>query len=272
MKAFPVIAVLGAIVAPALGVPTARGHGPGLPPQGDEFRWTGRLAAGKTIEVKGVNGDVRAQPASGAVVEVLAVKREGRRGSADDVTFEVIEHEGGVTICAMYPDVEDERPNECAPGDGGRMNVRRHDTTVRFTVSVPAGVGFVGRTVNGDVDTEQLAGDVGGYTVNGSVTVLGAGHAEARTVNGSIRAAMGRADWTGDAEFVTVNGNITLELPSGLNADIRAQTVNGGFESDYPVTIEGRFGPRRVRGRVGSGGRTLSLETVNGSIRLIERG
>ena len=83
---------------------------------------------------------------------------------------------------------------------------------------------------------------------------------------------MGKADWTGDAEFTTVNGGITLDLPRNIDTDISARTVNGSFESDFPVTIEGRFGPKRISGRIGAGGRTLRLQTVNGSIKLRERG
>jgi hypothetical protein len=34
------------------------------------------------------------------------------------------------------------------------------------------------------------------------------------------------------------------------------------------MTITGRFGQRRMRGTIGTGGRSLSLSTVNGEIRL----
>ncbi|MGH7672909.1 MAG: hypothetical protein ACREMC_08415, partial [Gemmatimonadales bacterium] len=68
----------------------------------EDFRWHGRLAPGKTIEVKGVNGDVRAVAATGPEVDVTAAKR-ARRSDPDEVKIEVVEHEGGVTICAVYP-------------------------------------------------------------------------------------------------------------------------------------------------------------------------
>lgn len=65
-----------------------------------------------------------------------------------------------------------------------------------------------------------------------------------------------------------MNGRITLMLPSSLNTEVRASTVNGEMESDFPMTVSGRFGPRRWRGTIGTGGRTLNLSTVNGEIRL----
>jgi DUF4097 and DUF4098 domain-containing protein YvlB len=98
------------------------------------------------------------------------------------------------------------------------------------------------------------------------------GTAEATTVNGSVRASMGRADWTGTMKFNTVNGGITVEVPADFSADVEASTVNGSIETDFPLTVQGRFMNRRLRGRVGAGGRTLEMESVNGSIRLRKAG
>ena len=63
-------------------------------------------------------------------------------------------------------------------------------------------------------------------------------------------------------------GSITVELPSSVSARVEAKTVNGGIESDFPLTVTGRFGPRRVSGTIGGGGRDLRLETVNGGIHI----
>ena len=248
-------------------LPLAVGLLPLVAAGADDFRWQGRLAAGQAIEVKGVNGSIDARPAAGSEVEVTAVKR-ARRSNPDSVEVRVVEHGGGVTICAVYPSADGHRPNECAPGTAGRMNTRDNDVTVEFTVRVPAGVDFVGRTVNGEIEARGLPGDAEAHTVNGAVVVEAAGHALARTVNGSIRATMGRADWTGEAEFQTVNGSITLELPAGAGADVDARTVNGGIDTDFPLTVSGRVSRRRLSGTIGGGGRKLSLETVNGGIHL----
>jgi DUF4097 and DUF4098 domain-containing protein YvlB len=68
--------------------------------------------------------------------------------------------------------------------------------------------------------------------------------------------------------FTTVNGGITVEIPGDLDAEVEAATVNGGIETDFPITVRGRFTSKRMNGTIGRGGRTLELETVNGSIRL----
>jgi hypothetical protein len=234
----------------------------------EEFRWQGRVPSGKTLEIKGVNGGIRAEAAGGDEVDVVA-RKSGRRSDPGDVEIKVVEHGEGVTICAVYPNSVGDGPNECRPGRGGRMNTRNNDVEVQFTVKLPAGLRFVGKTVNGSVDAQGLGGDAVAHTVNGDVEVSTAGNVQAETVNGSIKAELGRADWTGPVQFKTVNGSVTLSLPANTGAEVRASTVNGSIETDFPLTLhKGRFTGRRLSGTLGAGGRELQIETVNGSIEL----
>ena len=243
-------------------------HTPAPEPQqqGNEFRWHEPLAAGRVIEIKGVNGSVEAEPASGGEVEVVAVKR-ARRSDPEEVRIEVVRHSEGVTICAVYPNVEGREPNTCAHGEN-HMSTHNNDVSVNFTVRVPAGVRFSGQTVNGKVEANNLSGDVEAKTVNGGINVSTTGLARAQTVNGSITVAMGRADGSDDLEFKTVNGSIDLTFPAGLSADFEAKTLNGEISSDFPLTVQGSFSRRRLSGTIGGGGRALRLETVNGSVQI----
>ena len=233
----------------------------------DAFQWHGSIGPGRSIEIKGVNGDVRAEPSGSNEVEVVAEKR-AMRDDPESVRIDVVPHDGDVTVCAVYPTRDASRPNECVPGEGGRMNVQNNDVTVRFTVKVPAGVRLIGRTVNGDLEAKHLNGPVVLSTVNGSVDFSTSASGRAKTVNGTIHGEMGRADWDDTLDFSTVNGSISLTLPSDLNADVKAQTVNGDISTDFPLTVSGRISRRRLEGTIGGGGRTLSLETVNGGITL----
>jgi hypothetical protein len=235
-----------------------------------DWSWDGRVAPGQAVEIKGVNGDVKAAPAAGDRVEVTAVKR-ARRSDPASVQVKVVEHAGGVTICAVYPTREGETPNECRPGERGHMNVQDNDVSVTFAVRVPAGVRFVGRTVNGSIEADALTGDVDAHTVNGGVRLSTAGKAQAETVNGSITAAVGQADGTEALSFKTVNGSIALDLPAGASAEVRAATVNGEIHSDFPLSGQARISRRHLSGTIGGGGRPLALETVNGSINIRQR-
>jgi hypothetical protein len=242
--------------------------GPGRAAE-DEFHWRGKLAPGAAIEIKGTNGGIVATGTSGAEAIVTAVK-QGRKSDPAEVKIEVVEHPGGVTICAVYP--SDDGKNECRPGKGGRMQVHDNDVNVKFQVKVPAGVRFVGRTVNGSISASGITADAEAWTVNGGVDLDAAGTATAETVNGGINARLGRADWAGTLALRTVNGSIDLVLPEALSTDVKAKTVNGDIRTDFPITVQGTIGRHRLEGTIGTGGRLLELETVNGGIELRKAG
>lgn len=229
-----------------------------------DFNWSGTVAPGRTIEIKGVNGPIEAVAGSGDRVVVTA-RKTARKSDPDEVRIEVLEHADGVTLCAVYPSSDGD--NYCGPGDEGRNNVRRNDVAVAFRVEVPAGVRFRGQTVNGEIRAAELASDVDATTVNGDVEVGTSGVARATTVNGSIHAAMG--SWAGEeVAFTTVNGSIELDVPDDIDARVEASWVNGGLETDLPMTLQGRMSRHRASGLLGEGGPELRLKTVNGSIRI----
>ncbi len=231
-----------------------------------DFVWHGAVGVGQTVEIKGVNGDIIAERSAGGEIEVRAEKR-ARRSDLETVRIEVVEHAGGVTVCAVYPSSR-EREHTCEPGSGGRNSIRNNDVRVTFYVSVPEDVGFLGRTVNGDVRVHDLASEVGARSVNGDIEISTTGFAEASTVNGSIDAAMERYDIASGLSFSTVNGSISLDLPDDVDVDVDARWVNGHLKTDPPLELIGRVSRRSARGVLGDGGPELNLRTVNGSIHL----
>ena len=231
-----------------------------------DFNWSGTLNPGQTLEIKGVNGSIRAELAAGNMIEVSA-RKTARSSDPSSVRIEVAQSSNGVTICSVYPS-DGSRDNYCESGRGGNSNVRDNDVVVDFTVKVPAGINFAPKTVNGSVTALGLRSDVDGASVNGNVRIRTTGVARAKSVNGSIEAAMGAASWSGSLDFKTVNGSIDLTLPAGVSADVHATSMSGGFASDFPVTMNGRLEERKVEGRIGAGGRDLQLKTVNGAITL----
>jgi hypothetical protein len=231
----------------------------------EEFAWQGQIQPGQNVEIRGVSGGIDAEPSTSGQVEIRAVKT-GRKSDPREVRIVVVPHAGGVTVCALYPDMDGE-PNECRAG-GGRNSSRDNDVNVEFTVRVPAGASFTGRTVNGGIDARDLDGRVALNTVNGDVKITTASYASVKTVNGSITARLGRADWQDALEMKTVNGSITLHLPAGVATDVNAKTVSGRILSDFPIAIQ-EAGKRSLKGTIGGGGgRALALETVNGTITL----
>jgi len=242
----------------------------------DEFRWSGRVSQGKAIEIKGISGDISAEPASGDEIEVVANK-SARRSDPDAVKVQFVEHSGGVTICAIYPSEDPGQVNTCESGTGsgrnsGTIGVRNNDVRVDFRVRVPAGVTFVGRTINGEIKVASLSSNVFTHTVNGSISISTSGYAEAKTVNGEILVSVGNGNWPKTLEFKTVNGGITLDLPANLSTQVTADTFNGEISSDFPISSLETMTRKHLSGKIGGGGRELILKTLNGSISLRRAG
>lgn len=230
--------------------------------QGEPFHWNGRLAAGKTLEIHGINGAIEATLASGREATVDA-RKSGRKSDPDEVKIEVVERDDGILICARYPR-PDGTLNDC---EGEKSETRNNDVVVKFRVAVPPGVSLVAHTVNGGIDIDGLKGDVEAATVNGGIRVSTSGTASATTVNGSVNARFG-SDLADDVEFATVNGRVLVEMPRTVNADVRGSSVHGSIYSDFPLNVRGRYFNRRIEGRLGRGGHEMTLSTVNGTIEL----
>jgi hypothetical protein len=240
--------------------------------QSGDFRWNGPLAPGQSIEIKGIIGDIRAEAGTGNEVHVVATKTS-RRSDIDSVQIKVVQHTGGVTICALYPSESGEF-GDCESGSGRSRNnsstsgQKNNDVRVDFTVQVPSRVGFIGKTINGDVSATALSGNVVTKTINGSIKISTTGYAEASTINGEISARVGDGNWTGPLEFKTLNGEINLDLPANVSTDVDAETLNGQINSDFLINVTTFKERKRVQGRIGVGGRELHLKTLNGSINL----
>jgi len=90
----------------------------------------------------------------------------------------------------------------------------------------------------------------------------------AHSVSGDVEVHVEELSGRGDLSFKTVSGDVTIELPRGLDADVSLSTVSGSLESDFQMTLNGRVSRRRIEAKVGQGGRELDVSTVSGDVRL----
>ena len=239
--------------------------------QDNAFNWAGTLAAGKRALIKNINGAIHVERSNSGRVEISAVK-QWRRGNPDDVRIEQkMTSNGDVVVCALWN--EDSRCDETGIRSEGRhRNSNNNDVSVQFTLRVPDGVRVDLSTVNGELDVDGVSNEIRANTVNGSINARSAGGpVRATTVNGSIHVAMGSLGSADNLEYETVNGSVTIELPSNFGAQIDMSTVNGRVSTDFPITVSGTLSPRRLRGTVGNGSTRMRISTVNGSITLRKR-
>jgi hypothetical protein len=237
------------------------------PGETESFEWSGQIAPGRTVEIKGIGGDIRAVPATDGRVRVKALKR-GDRDDPSSVRIEVVKHEDGVTICAVYPDVPGLPANECLPGlFQGQLSSRDNDVQVTFDVQVPAGYDFAGRTIGGKVTADDLDGDVSASTMAGDIDISTSGLAAATTMQGNVTASIGLTNWDRDLLFSSMDGNISVRIPAGTNAEVLG-IARGSISTNFPLRITSQGSFRHVVGTLGSGGRRLSLSTSDGNIVL----
>ena len=235
--------------------------------EGRDFHWTGKLSPDQIVEIKNLNGKIEARgDSSSDQVEVNAAKSGP---DADLVKIEVVPSAEGVTICAIYPGGSTKaKSGPCLPGEKWQVDSHNSKVKVNFIVHMPENLRFSATSINGSITADDMGRFVRADSVNGSVRVSTKQWAELSSVNGSLEARMGSAEWTGTLKMTTVNGSIDLKMPSEFNADVHFSSVNGHLDTDYPLSVSGSIGNHRVEGRVGNGGRKLILDTVNGSVHL----
>jgi hypothetical protein len=248
--------------------------GQGLAGQENPLRWSGEMSAGQTLEVRGITGSIRAEAASGMTASVVAEKR----GDDDDfgrVLIRVEEVRGGIVVCALYNERNFDRDG-CDGHSSGDQDHSDHndgsiDVSVEYVVMLPAGVELVGKMVTGDIEAEDVRSDVDANTVTGDITISTSGIARANTVSGDIDITMEGTDWD-DMHFNTVSGDITLRLPADIDTEVDFNSLSGDIDTDFDLQVrgrdEGRWIGTEVKGRIGSGGRSLSVNTVSGDLEI----
>jgi hypothetical protein len=132
--------------------------------EADEFRWRGRLSVGRTLEIKGHRGDVRALPATSDMAEVVA-RRSGKSASAQ-LAINVTEHEGGAVFSVFTT-------RAAAP----HLTLAPATSALRadFELRVPRGVRLEVRLLSGNIEVAGLSADaIEVSTLSGSVALRGA--------------------------------------------------------------------------------------------------
>lgn len=250
------------------------------------FHWEGVVAAGKSVEIKGAMGNIRAEPSGGSTVVVNAT-RHGR-ATVPDVRFALVSHDEGITICTVYPVPAGVEPNTCEHGDRGReYNTKANDVEIEYLVRLPRGVGFIARTLTGDISSGRLSAPVFASSSAGKVDIKTESFASASTVAGNITIRMGAATWPETLDIASNAGNIRVYLPPAAATSVHAGSSLGSVSSDFPLSGKrpGFFSRLKPRGSFGntlsgvlgdagaSAGarRMLDLQSVAGNIS-IKRG
>ncbi len=140
-------------------------------------------------------------------------------------------------------------------------------------------------TGSGDIHATRIGGSINASTGSGNVVVepsapgdvevsTGSGDVTAHGVQGGLRIGTGSGEVSADGrptgpwELETSSGDISVRLLAEGGYDIDARTSSGSIYSEHPLTVQGKFGRREVRGKIRGGGVLVSLSTSSGSIRI----
>src|ERR1044072_138210 len=229
----------------------------------EEFHQTYPLSPTGRVSLENINGGVQIKVWDQASVQVDAIKRAVRQNRLNEANIEINATQENIRIKTEYPD-----ENQIPRGD-----VRRYEnsTTVDYTLTVPRKAILQSiEMVNGSIDIDGVEGSVKATSINGRVNARGLiNEVRLSTINGQLVATFTQLDETKPIQLNSVNGGLTLIIPSNANASVRANTVHGGISNDFGLKVKhGEYVGHSMEGQIGTGGPRIKLNNVNGGIRI----
>jgi hypothetical protein len=154
----------------------------------------------------------------------------------------------------------------------------------QFEVTVPPGTQIEVSTVtDGGIDVVGGGGPVKASNVNGPVAVKELQDcSEIESVNGEVEVSFARAP-SRDCSIKTINGDITLSVPGSAGLDAALSMMQGNVVSEFdlePLALPAKVEQSKEDGRfvyhidqaagirLGAGGPTFSIESLNGDLRI----
>jgi DUF4097 and DUF4098 domain-containing protein YvlB len=180
---------------------------------------------------------------------------------------------GSVSVRGVHGDVETQTQSaDIDVRDVGRLDLE----TLSGDVSVQGVKGdAVIHTVSGDVDLANVQGDVEAETVSGDLQLrdITARQIRTHTTSGDVAFA-GKILDGGRYEFNTHSGEIRLQLPADVGAQLSVSTYSGAIESDFPITLKAGspHDAKRMNFTLGQGSARIIAETFSGDITLSSTG
>lgn len=229
----------------------------------EEFHQTYSLSPSGRVSLENINGDVQIKVWDRPAVQVDAVKKAYRKDRLAEAQIKVNATEENIRIRTEYPD----------ESQNFRSDHRRTDNpaTVEYTLTVPRQAVLESiELVNGSIEIDGVEGNVKASSVNGRLSARGlTGEARLSTINGPLEATFTQLDESKSISLGSVNGALTLVIPSNANASLRAGTVHGGISTDFGLKVKhGEYVGHSLEGQLGTGGPRIKLGNVNGGIKI----
>ncbi|MEN3327303.1 MAG: hypothetical protein V7638_2110 [Acidobacteriota bacterium] len=151
----------------------------------------------------------------------------------------------------------------------GPERKRDYNWDVSYEVFVPRRADLSLETHNGGIAIADVNGKIDFTALNGGVVLKRVGGAvRGSTTNGGLVIELAGDRWDGESMDVsTTNGGVIMSVPENYSAHIETGTVNGGVNTEFPVTVKGEV-TKQLALNLGSGGATVRAMTTNGGVHL----
>jgi DUF4097 and DUF4098 domain-containing protein YvlB len=239
----------------------------------DEWSKTYSLSGKPELRVETSDANIKVTTWDQNTIEAKVITERYKIGEGG---IRIEEHQNGdaVEIDVRYPHHE--------------FNIEWGNHRVDIIIQMPRDGKVDLRTGDGKIDINGLKGEMELHSGDGSESLEGVdGKLHASTGDGHIN-AHGRFDElelkTGDGHvevragagstlaagwrLETGDGNVSLEIPGELAADVDLHTSDGHIDLDMPVTTEGKIREGEIHGKLNGGGNALVIRTGDGSIHL----
>ncbi|MFL6617127.1 MAG: hypothetical protein ACJ8MH_00910 [Povalibacter sp.] len=233
------------------------------------------------LVVRNIWGNVNVRRGTAGVIVVSAVERRSAQTpeyfekSKQQLQLEVVATPEAVSLVVNHPERTD-RTDVC---QGCSLEYQ-------FDIRVPADAVVDVRTVtDGRVEVSGIRGPVNAGNVNGAVAVSDIDECSSiESVNGTLEVTFARAP-VSNCSLKTINGEITLGLPTGTGLEAIIDLGHGQIESEFdvdamtlPVKVEKSqqqdhwlYRVQKSAGvRVGAGGPTFTFASLNGDVRILK--
>jgi len=145
---------------------------------------------------------------------------------------------------------------------------------IDYRIRVPAMCDLEIDAGRGPLNLSGVEGSISLKALESDVTLVLTGGAVMATIGGgSVKINLATRSWRGaGASIQLARGDLTVELPTGFNADISADVLRSGqIENTYTELVPHErttFTPRSIRGRAGAGGASLTFKVTDGTLRI----
>lgn len=256
----------GSFITGETGIPQPRAFsGAGESPktivldETERFEQTYPLSANGRVSVSNITGSIAIDVWDSAQVRLEAVKTAATRERMDEVAIKVDSRPDSLTVETDYGKARGQGWNKAA------------QVVVDYRLTVPRGAVLADiETVSGTITIANASNSTKASAINGQIRASNLrGTADLSTVNGVVNAEFDELGAGSRVTLATVNGQVNLTVPSDVSATFRAETVNGGIANDFGLPVrKGQWVGRELHGRLGNGGATVSMSSVNGQLNV----